>query len=320
MKRVLALLLLALVACESGPAGPGDPTSPIPAPPLREATLLRHLGLLADDSMGGRLAGSPDEGEAALYLLLEFMAYGLGPGTPGYTQEFPLPQGGTSRNVLAVLPGHGSLAQQWVIIGAHYDHVGYDQVTPDSILVYNGADDNASGTALLLEIARYLSDHVEGGNMAGVARRSVMFQTFGAEESGLVGSTYFCGHPTISMHRVVAMLNLDMVGRYAQNGLRLIGTSSSADWPGILDNVGANNLSVDYDDGGLLGGSDQYCFHQAGKPVLFFHTGLHNEYHTAYDDVVLIDTDGMLTVGELTTDVVLQLLVRPAPPIFSATP
>jgi hypothetical protein len=146
MKRVLALLLLTLVGCDNGPAGPGDPTSPIPALPLNEATLLRHLGVLAHDSMGGRLAGSPQEGEAARYILL---------------------------------------AQQWVIIGAHYDHVGYDQVAPDSILVYNGADDNASGTALLMEIARYLSDHVSGGNMAGMDRRSVMFQAYGAEERAI---------------------------------------------------------------------------------------------------------------------------------------
>jgi Zn-dependent M28 family amino/carboxypeptidase len=319
MKRFLALCLLVLVGCDNGPAGPGDPTNPIPALPLNEATLLRHLGLLADDSMGGRLAGSSDEGEAALYLLLEFMDYGLGPGTPGYMQEFPLPQGGTSRNVLAVLPGHGSLAQQWVIIGAHYDHVGYDQVSPDSILVYNGADDNASGTALLLEIARHMSDHIEGGNMAGIARRSVMFQAYGAEERGLVGSRYFCAHPTVGMGRVVAMLNLDMVGRYAQNGVRLIGTSSSADWPGILDDAGANNLSVNYNNSGL-GGSDQYCFFLAEKPVLFFHTGLHNEYHTPHDDVALIDTEGMVTVGDLATDVMKQLLVRPNPPAFTATP
>jgi Zn-dependent M28 family amino/carboxypeptidase len=319
MKRVLALLLLTLVGCDNGPAGPGDPTSPIPAPPLNEAALLRHLGVLAHDSMGGRLAGSPQEGEAARYILLQLSGYGLGSGTPGYLQEFPLPGGGTSRNVLAILPGRGSLAQQWVIIGAHYDHVGYDQVAPDSILVYNGADDNASGTALLMEIARYLSDHVSGGNMAGMDRRSVMFQAYGAEERDLVGSTYFCGHPTVSMLRVAAMLNLDMVGRYAQNGLRLIGTSSSADWPGILDNAGANALSVNYDNSGLSG-SDQLCFHQAEKPVLFFHTGLHNEYHTPFDDVALIDTDGMVTVGDLATDVMKQLLVSPDPPGFSATP
>lgn len=319
MKRVLALLLLTLVGCDNGPAGPGDPTSPIPAPPLNEATLLRHLGVLADDSMGGRLAGSPHEGQAAQYILDQFSGYGLGSGTLGYLQEFPLPGGGTSRNVLAVLPGQGSLAQQWVIIGAHYDHVGYEQVAPDSTLVYNGADDNASGTALLMEIARYLSDHVRGGNMAGSDRRSVMFQAYGAEESGLIGSRYFCAHPTVGMGGVVAMLNLDMVGRFAQNGLWLIGSSSSADWAPMLDNAAVNSLPVTYSEN-LLSASDQRCFYDAGKPVLFFHTSLHTEYHTPQDDVALIDTDGMVTVGRLATDVMNQLLVSPDPPAFSAIP
>ena len=320
MKQVLALLLLALVGCDSGPAGPSDPTNPIPAPPLNEVTLLRHLGVLADDSMGGRLAGSSHEGQAALYSRDQFREYGLRWGTLGYLQAFQLPQGGTSRNVLAVLPGHGSLAQQWVIIGAHYDHVGYDQVTPDSVLVYNGADDNASGTALLMEVARYLSDHVGGGNMAGIDRRSVMFQAYGAEEIGLVGSTYFCEHPTVSMGGVVAMLNLDMVGRYAQNGLYLIGSSSSADWPPMLERAGVDTLPVTYDDLILVDRSDQRCFYMAEKPVLFFHTGLHDEYHSPYDDVALIDTEGMVTVGDAATDVVFQLLVRPDPPAFSGTP
>jgi hypothetical protein len=319
MKRVLALLSVALLACDSGPAGPDDLTRPIPAAPLSEATLLEHLGVLADDSMGGRLAGSPDEAEAAQYLLLEFMTYGLGPGTPGYIQTFPLPQGGMSRNVLAVLPGRGALAQQWVVLGAHYDHVGYDQVSQDSILVYNGADDNASGTALLLEIARYLSEHVAGRNMAGLDRRSVMFQAYGAEESGLNGSKYFCARPTVSMDSVAAMVNLDMVGRFAQNGLWLIGTFSSNDWPRILDIAGVDTLSV-RDDATLLRASDQRCFYAAEKPVLFFHTGLHNEYHTPFDDVALIDTDGMVAVGDLAADVVLQLLVRPDPPAFSPAP
>jgi hypothetical protein len=321
MKHVLALLLvLALVGCDSGPAGPGDPTTPIPARPLNEATLLRHLGVLAHDSMGGRLAGSPHEGEAALYILVQFRGYGLGSGTPGYLQEFPLPGGGTSRNVLAVLPGQGSLAQQWVIIGAHYDHVGYEQVAPDSTLVYNGADDNASGTALLMEIARYLSDHVNGGNMAGIGRRSVMFQAYGAEESGLIVSRYFFAQPTVGMGGVVAMLNLDMVGRFAQNGLWLIGSSSSPGWPPMLERAGVDTLPVIYDDLMLLDRSDQHCFYAAEKPVLFFHTGLHNEYHSPYDDVALIDTEGMVTVGDLATDVMMQLLVSPDPPAFSATP
>jgi hypothetical protein len=316
MKRFLVLCLLALVACDSDLAAPGNGgEDPDPALPLGEAAILGHLSVLADDSMLGRRAGSLSEEQAALYIRDEFSEYGLGPATPGYLQEFPLPTGGASQNVLAVLPGQGGLADEWVIIGAHYDHVGYTQADPDSpIVVYNGADDNSSGTALLMEIARYLSDHVEGGNMGDADRRSVMFQAYGAEERGLVGSDYFCANPTVSMANVVAMLNLDMVGRYAQNGLWLIGASSSSDWYWLLQDAGADTLPVTYNET-LINRSDQRCFLEAGKPVLFFHTGLHDEYHSPYDDVGLIDTEGMVTVGDVATDVLLQLVVRANPPL-----
>ena len=318
MKGIVLLALLGLAACGS-PAAPRDDTTPTPPfPSLSQANLLEHLGALADDSMAGRQAGSSQETQAAAYLRDHFMAYGLGPGTPGYLQHFQLQQGRTSQNVLAILPGHGRLARQWIVIGAHYDHVGFTQIGPDSVLVYNGADDNASGTALLLEIARSMSAHVAGGNMAGVDRRSVMFQAYGAEELGLVGSTFFCGHPTISMDSVAAMMNLDMVGRYAQNGLWTIGSTSSADWLTVLDDAGAGRLTIHHDNIQLLGASDQYCFFMARKPVLFFHTGLHGEYHTPRDDVALIDTDGMVTVGSLATRVLTQLLARETPPTFSA--
>jgi len=318
MKGFVHLALLGLAACSS-PAAPRDDTTPTPpSPSLSQANLLEHLGALADDSMAGRQAGSSQETQAAAYLRDQFMAYALGPGTPGYLQHFQLSQGRTSQNVLAVLPGHGSLARQWVVIGAHYDHVGFIQVGPDSVLVYNGADDNASGTALLLEIARSLSTYVAGGNMAGRDRRSVLFQAYGAEELGLVGSTHFCGQPTINMDSVAAMLNLDMVGRYAQNGLWTIGSSSSADWMTMLNDAGASQLATHGDNSQLLGASDQYCFFMAQIPVLFFHTGLHGEYHTPRDDVALIDTDGIMTVGSLATRVLTQLLVQETPPTFSA--
>lgn len=324
MKRYLVVCLLAMAACDSDPAAPGNGgEDPDPALPLDEAAILGHLFVLADDSMLGRRGGSVSEEQAASYILAEFIEYGLGPGAPNYLQEFPLPTEGESQNVLAVLPGQGSLADEWVIVGAHYDHVGYTQVNPDSIVVYNGADDNASGTALLMEIARYVSDHVAGGNMGDADRRSVMFQAYGTEErpapleSALIGSRYFCANPTVSMGSVVAMLNLDMVGRYGQNGLVLIGASSSTDWPLMLHNAGVDTLAVTYDNG-MITRSDQRCFYEAGKPVLFFHTGLHNEYHSPYDDVGLVDTEGMVTVGDAATDVLLQLVVRASPPAFAA--
>jgi len=322
MKRFPALptalaLVSALAACDS-PAAPADRTIPTPAAPLSEATLLGHLGVLAHDSMAGRSAGSPEEAEAAGYLRDRLSSYGLASGSPGYVQQFPIGSGATSQNVLAVLPGHGRLAGQWIVVGAHYDHVGFTQVNPDSVVVYNGADDNASGTALVLEIARYLSDHVRGGNMTGLDRRSVLFQAFGAEELGLVGSAYFCSHPTMSMDSIAAMVNFDMVGRLARNGLWVIGSSSSPDWAPMLAGAGVGTLPVTYEDRNLLSRSDQSCFLAAERPVLFLHTGVHPEYHSPFDDVALIDVGGMVTVGDLAREVLLELMTRPAPPTFTA--
>ena len=139
-------------------------------------------------------------------------------------QEQALP----SQNVLGVIPGQGSLSGQWVILGAHYDHVGFTQVTPDSIVIYNGADDNASGTSLLLELARYLGHYFTQGVARSLDRRSLMFQAFGAEEVGLRGSRYFVDNPTVSIDSIAAMVNLDMIGRMRANRVTAHG---AARWP-----------------------------------------------------------------------------------------
>ncbi|NIR36468.1 MAG: M28 family peptidase, partial [Actinobacteria bacterium] len=101
----------------------------------------------------------------------------------------------TSQNVVGVVPGEGRLAGQWIVIGAHYDAVGFRWITPDSAEVNNGADDNASGTSLLLELARGWAARAAAHAGFEVERRSLMFQAFGAEEEGLIGSNYFCSHP-----------------------------------------------------------------------------------------------------------------------------
>jgi Zn-dependent M28 family amino/carboxypeptidase len=225
----------------------------------------------------------------------------------------------TSQNVLGVLPGQGSLAGQWVILGAHYDHVGFTQGLGGAATVYNGADDNASGTVLMLEVARILSEYAVGDDAVGVDRRSIMFQAYGSEEVGLVGSIYFCGHPTVSMDSIAAMVNLDMVGRLRDATLGLIGSESSALWVDLIIDANKDTLNLVTVDG-LMDRSDQYCFFQNQKPVLFLHTGLHNEYHTPQDDVELINAVGMVSVGKLASWVMLDLALRPQPLPFVGGP
>jgi hypothetical protein len=131
---------------------------------ITEAALLGHLNVLAADGLRGRRAGSDYERQAAEYIRGEFMEYGLELGALDYFQSFPITRavdgqtGLISQNVLGVLPGQGALATQWVIVGGHYDHLGW-QNDGGSVVVYNGADDNASGTAAVMEVARYLSQY-----------------------------------------------------------------------------------------------------------------------------------------------------------------
>ncbi|UCF20521.1 MAG: M28 family peptidase [Gemmatimonadota bacterium] len=318
IKRISLLLLLApaLSACDGA-------SSPEGVAPLSGSAIRAHLGVLADDSMYGRRAGSDHELRAARYIRGRFQAVGLEPGVSGYLQSVPIPfpvdgvSGLVSQNVLGVLPGKGSLAGEWVIIGAHYDHMGFSQVN-NSAVVLNGADDNASGTAALLEIARFMSDYAaEAG--AEEERRSIMFQAYGAEEVGLVGSIYYCEQPTVPMLDVVAMLNLDMLGRLRNDVLIVIGTSSSDDWADVFAEVSAPGMHLVFDDSSLRG-SDHYCFYLQNRPVVFFHTGLHAEYHTPFDDVELINLAGLVRVADVVLDVLQEVASRPEPLVGHQVP
>ncbi|MGD8697808.1 MAG: M28 family peptidase [Gemmatimonadales bacterium] len=324
MSRRMRLVSLAfvIVACDSSPSGPnGDDNPVVDTSRISSSVLLDHLNFLAADSLYGRRAGSEHERRSAEYVRDRFIEFDLEPGAPDYLQEFTIPfsvdgqMGLVSQNVLGVLRGNGSLAGQWVILGAHYDHLGFDG-SSEPVLVYNGADDNASGTALMLEIAGYLSEYFAAGGGGESDRRSVMFQAYGAEEVGLVGSFHFCGQPTVVMDSIVAMVNLDMVGRLRDDALGLIGLSSSSDWDALLSGTNTESLSLTIVEG-LLNRSDQYCFYQRQKPVLFLHTGLHPEYHTPLDDVALINEAGMVRVGNFAINAMLNLLHTPDRPTFA---
>jgi len=297
MKRLLSLVLLAAAA------GCGDSASPDNTDPMGGGALLAHLEFLADDSLYGRGSTTPQEDEAAAYIAGKFVEYGLQPGVgDGYIQDFWLGinpgTGPQSQNVLGVLPGAGQLSAEWIVVGAHYDHVGWRQF-PEPAVIYNGADDNASGTAMLLEAARYFGELYSGGTSDN--RRSMMFQAYGAEELGLHGSYYFCNNPTVPMSSVGAMVNMDMVGRMEGSQLFLNGAFSSESWRFI---IGANNddLQLVYVDD-VLYRTDHVCFWEAGKPIMTFHTGLHEDYHEPTDDVELINLDGMVRIGNLVLDV-----------------
>ena len=202
-----------------------------------------------------------------------------------------------TQNVAGVLRGGDpQLAAEAVVVGAHYDHLGlgrHDALDPDSAgQVHPGADDNASGTAAVLELARLLAAR------RGELKRSVVFLTFSGEELGLLGSAYYAASPLWPLEKTVAMLNLDMVGRVRDSKLYVGGTGTSPAFPGILAAANATGLHLEYSQSGYAS-SDHTSFYVKDIPVLFFFSGLHSDYHRATDTPDKIDAAGESRVTDL---------------------
>jgi len=210
---------------------------------------------------------------------------------------------GDSFNVLAVLPGTKT-PEEIVILGAHYDHIGTAskgvmcrEQSGDAIC--NGADDNASGTAMVLEVARAFAEAKYR------PARTVVFAHFAGEELGLYGSQALAASPPkappFEGGKVVAMVNLDMVGRLGKDGLAIGAVGSSDAWMPLLDELGARDMTVVYERA-VNARSDHANFYRHKVPVLFFFTGLHDDYHAASDHFEAINREGMATIGQLVAD------------------
>lgn len=285
-------------------------------PAVDTARIMTHLRALAHDSMAGRGSGTDDERRAAEYIRARFEAIGLEPAPGGWFQNFDIPEDNpdglvdaTSQNVIGVLPGAGGLADEWVIAGAHYDHEGMERISDDSVVVYNGADDNASGTAVVLALAEALADYVAAGGTGDEPRRSIMFHAFGAEEVGLQGSTYYTAHPLAPLARLAGMLNFDMVGRLRAGEVRIAGYWTSAEWRPVVSRYNATGLTlIDYED--CQGCSDYAPFRRAERPAVWFFTGFHEQYGGPDDDVERINVAGLARIADLAAGATIHLAVR----------
>lgn len=257
--------------------------------------LKKHVYFLADDKMKGRGTGSEENLKTANYIAKEFKKYKLQPlGEDGYFQEFEAKVKKvkvadsirTAKNVISFLDNK---AEKTVVIGAHYDHLGEGKqgssLAKDSYgIIHNGADDNASGIAGLLELARIYSKN----NMTEPV--NFLFIAFGAEELGLVGSRYFVKHPTYDLSKVHWMLNMDMIGRLnKETGVSIIGYGTSPTFETIFSEINPQDFVKYYTGYEGRGGSDQTSFYEKDIPVLFFHTGGHDDYHKPTDDAEKID-------------------------------
>jgi hypothetical protein len=272
------------------------------------------VGYLSADLLQGRETGTTGERLAAQYLVERFQELGLAPGLDGaWVQPFDFryspnphapPSEGTprtGRNVVARLD-HG--AERTIVSGAHYDHLGYGGVgsrAPGDSLIHNGADDNASGVAALLEIARQLQ--------ASDARsHNVLFVAFSGEELGLYGSKHFVGALPVPTEEVSYMINLDMVGRLgSERRLVVSGTGTSPAWSAALDAAAeATALTLAQDPSGL-GASDHTSFYLEDIPAVHLFTGAHDDYHTPTDDSHRIDYDGLMAVATFAVRLVEEL-------------
>lgn len=228
----------------------------------------------------------------------------------------------TVHNVAGVLHGAGELADQVVIVGAHYDHLG-GGMRGDRRVIYPGADDNASGTAGVMLLARLFRDRAAEAN-APASRRTILFVTFSAEERGLVGSRYLAGHldqAGIGPQQVVAMVNLDMIGRLRNDRVSVPGADSATEWRDILKDAAQGAKVKPAPGGSGMGGSDQASFLSVLRvPALQFITGMHADYHRPTDTADKINAPGAVEVLKVASGVVDHLWTRPTRLTFVAAP
>ena len=229
----------------------------------------------------------------------------------------------TGQNVGGVLPGQGALADEWVVIGAHHDHVGvgtYGGVMPSNRgQLHPGADDNASGTAGVLILARKLSEtYADAAEYEDL--RSVLFLTFDAEEMGLHGSDHYADNPTIDPEATSIMLNMDMIGRLRSRNLSVLGTGTAEGLPELLTPLfESSGLTVSVTESGS-GRSDEANFHRLGIAGMHFFTGMHREYTSPADQAWTINPGGAAEVLDLIYDITMTIAARPEKLVYTKPP
>lgn len=305
-------------------------------PDLVEQNLRRHVAYLASDKLEGRRTGEKGANSAAGYVMNGFASAKLKGGMikngkANFLQAFPYkPRNGRGEiiaeakeveayNVIGILEGKDPiLKNEAIVIGAHYDHLGrggMGSLAANSNEIHHGADDNASGTSALIELARQFSQ-------AKNNKRTIIFIAFGGEEEGLLGSRYYVNNPVFPLEKTVAMLNMDMIGRLKEDKLTVGGIGTATEWkelvtrkneiippvygpmkkvsmtteiPAKTESVYRFNLQLNEDG---FGPSDHSSFYSKQIPVLFFFTGTHLDYHKPSDTAEKINYTGLRNITE----------------------
>ncbi|MBN2416389.1 M20/M25/M40 family metallo-hydrolase [bacterium] len=293
-------------------------------PVFSEERLLAHVGRLSAPDMEGRVPGSDGIEKAAAYIAGVFGEAGLEPaGDSGsWFQTFELPEGPegapvTVKNVIGMLPGtREAWDGQSVVVCAHYDHLGRgwpDVHSGDEGVIHPGADDNASGVAVMLELARQAAQ-------AGRPLRTILFIAFTGEESGLRGSQYYVKHAgPYPPEKIMGVLNLDTVGRLGDKKLLVLNSGSAREWKFIFMGVGhVTGVEADLVTQDITA-SDQASFIGAGVPAVQFFSGPHADYHRPGDTADKIDAAGMVKTAVFVKETLQYLIEREEPMNFTST-
>ncbi len=269
----------------------------------------KHITFLASDELKGRGTGTKDEQKAAQYIANFFNELGLQPkGTNGFEQVFKANIDTVhvldARNVVGYLDNG---ADRTIVVGAHYDHLGegYQRGSLDANAkgkIHNGADDNASGVAGVLELARYYAKN------SVKEAHNFLFICFSAEELGLLGSKYYANNPTIDLAKANFMINFDMIGRFdPTKPITVGGWGTSPTWGQVIPPVMEREKMAFKIDSSGAGASDHTSFYTKRIPVLFFFTGVHSDYHRPSDDIALINFAGEAQILNTVVNIVNEL-------------
>lgn len=318
-----------------------------------EENLRKHIEYLASPKMAGRRTGTPGATAAAGYVANMFAKAKLRPGVlqpngkPGFLQRFPFTEGFDPAkpndsadkkevdgyNVVGILEGRDKiLKNEAIVIGAHYDHLGEGgagSLAPNAKDIHHGADDNASGTAAIIELARIFA--AEKSN-----KRTIIFVAFSGEEAGLFGSKFFVNNPAVPVEKIVALINLDMVGRLNNNKLTIGGIGTATEWKALVEAkhrgdmtlIGATSRAMPApllsasrfelalnEDG--FGPSDHSSFYTKKIPVLFFFTGTHLDYHKPTDTAEKINYPGTASIVHYVASIVRAVDQNPTRPTYA---
>ncbi|MFZ1702618.1 MAG: M28 family peptidase [Pyrinomonadaceae bacterium] len=332
-------------------------TAPPAGVDLVQKNLRKHITYLASDKLEGRRTGTPGATYAAGYIANQFAKLKLRPGATGkngkagYLQQFGYTPSAlnkadetpktekprTAYNVIGILEGRDkALRGEAIVVGAHYDHLGrggQGSLVANSTEIHHGADDNASGTAAIIELARQFS-------LAKNNKRTIIFIAFSGEEEGLFGSKYYANNPVFPIEKTVAMFNLDMVGRLHDNKLTIGGIGSASEWKELVEKHNINQAAIipNSNTGGMtyiktdvpplnifnltlnedgVGPSDHASFYLKQMPVLFFFTGTHLDYHKPSDTADKINYEGEENVIAYIAALVKEVDQNPVRPTYT---